>query len=234
MTTGRLRRDRESTRGQCLRATVRCRAIHVVVINAATVIRSAATSHAKGAAICASMCRSAGSASCAVTKRTRRGPARSIRLPRQPRIAAPHELVRRPLERVAVGRAPQRDIFDSARERKVLVGDAARAVRGQLHRDPSPRHRQIGMVICRLRQVANRIHQHQRRRPTIGLVDATDPSVFEIPPGKLLQPLSDLCLVVSCLFLLPSLTPCCQLRLTPNLQLPRQRSFGSWELEVGG
>ena len=95
------------------------------------------------------------------------------------RIATPHELVRRPLERVAVGRTPQHDILDSARQRKVLVGDAASAVRGQLHRDPSPRHRQIGMVICRLRQVANRIHQHQRRRPPIGLVDPTDPSVFE-------------------------------------------------------
>ena len=45
----------------------------------------------------------------------------------------------------------------------------------------APRHGEIGMVIGRLGDVADRVHQHERRRPAVGLVDAADPAVLVLP-----------------------------------------------------
>ena len=64
--------------------------------------------------------------------------ARAGARPQPPAIAAPHELVRRPLERRRRGGPPQHDLLDLPRQLEVLVGDAAGAVRGQLHRDLAP------------------------------------------------------------------------------------------------
>src|SRR5437867_1924054 len=78
------------------------------------------------------------------------------------------------------------------REREILVGDAPRAVCRQLDNDAPPGHREIGMVVRRLRAEADRVDEHERRRPPIGLVYAADPSVLVVPTGKLLEPLGDL------------------------------------------
>src|SRR5688500_20206696 len=95
--------------------------------------------------------RSAGSASRPVTNTTRRG-GRSDGVTRfaiSPRIAAPDELVRRAGEGVSLRRTPERRVLDAASEGKILVGDAARAMRRQFDGHAAPRDREDGMVICR-------------------------------------------------------------------------------------
>src|SRR3970040_1493411 len=88
------------------------------------------------------------------------------------------------------------------------------------------------MVVRGFRQVPYRVHQHERRRPPVRLVDAANPPVLEVPPGKLAQPLGDLRFVVGWLFFrhgrqLP----------TPNSATPdwdtrpdQRRSFGRWSV----
>ena len=127
-----------------------------------------------------------------MTNSTRRGPAagpRPCTAPasgisadrRSARTCSASPRARRP------GRPPQRDLLDRARELEILVGDPAGAVRRQLDRHASPGHRQIGMVVRRLGAVADRVDQHQRRRPPVGLVDAPDPAVLVVPAGQLLS-----------------------------------------------
>ena len=94
------------------------RPIHVVVISAATVIRSTATSYAKGGAISASMRRSAGSASRPGHEEDAARVVGGLRFASSARIAAPHELVRRP----ARARRPRPD----ATARPLRFGGRAR------------------------------------------------------------------------------------------------------------
>src|SRR5829696_3031829 len=110
-----------------------------------------------------------------------------------------HPLVRRALERAA-GRPPERDLLDLPGELEVLVGDAAGRVVLELHREPAPGHRQIGVVVRGLGQVADRVHQHERGGPAVGLEYPADPPVLVVPAGQRLQPLGDLRLVVGLLF----------------------------------
>src|SRR5436309_1212032 len=203
----------------------RLRAIHSVVISAATVILSTVTSYANGGAISLSTRRSAGSASRPVTNSTRRGaaslpasfitargptpgvgalhltPTDSWAPASSPRVAAQYELIRRALERAARRRPPQRDLLDAAGWREGLVRDHTGAEGRPLDHHTPPRHSEIGMVVRRLRAVADGVDEHERRRPTIGLVDASDPAVFEVPPGQLSQALGDLRFVVRWLLL---------------------------------
>src|SRR5262245_21147670 len=94
------------------------------------------------------------------------------------------------------------------------------------------------MVIRRLGAVADRADQHQRRRPAVGLVDAADPAILEIPSGKRLQPLANLGLGIGSLFLrhatsitrLPSY-PITKSQVTSRLRRPRELSdrSGRWQ-----
>src|SRR5579864_4649555 len=56
-----------------------------------------------------------------------------------------HKLIRRARQRAA-GWPPEHGILNLAREFEILVGDAARRVRFQLHPDLAPGHRQVRMV----------------------------------------------------------------------------------------
>jgi hypothetical protein len=56
------------------------------------------------------------------------------------------------------------------------------------------------MVIGRLREKRDGVHQHHGGRPAVGLVDPPDPAVLVIPSWEILQPLGDLRLVVGALF----------------------------------
>src|SRR5204863_387069 len=67
------------------------------------------------------------------------------------------------------------------RQLHVTRRQAARAVRPQFHPDLAPAHREIGMMVRRLRQKADRVHEHQGGRPAVGLVLAHDGPVFEPP-----------------------------------------------------
>src|SRR3712207_6401533 len=116
--------------------TSRKRAIHCVVISAATVIFITATSYSKGSRARASVCRSAGAASLPVTKRYLSATGRAS--PRaRPRRAlasalAEDELVGRALEGALGVGPPQHGFLDAPGQGEVLVGDAAARVRAQL------------------------------------------------------------------------------------------------------
>ena len=72
----------------------------------------------------------------------------------------------------------------------------------------APRHREIGMVVRRLGEVADRVDQHQRRRPAVGLVDAADPAVLvDTSRAARFRRLGDLRLVVRRFFRRPSTAP---------------------------
>ena len=145
-----------STRSVPSPAAVEWRAIHAVVISAATVIPSTATSYANGGAISASTRRSAGSASRPVTNSTRRGAAvRSRHRLDGARIIRAGRRSARTCSACPSSAPPSAGRHSAtssmlARQREILVGDAAGAVRRQLDRHAAPRHRQIGMVIRRL------------------------------------------------------------------------------------
>jgi hypothetical protein len=106
--------------------------------------------------------------------------------PPRPPASALDPLVRRAAERPARRRTPQDGLVDLLRQREVHVGDAAGGVRAQLHPHLAPGDAQIGVVPRRLAQVADQVHQHQRRRPAVGGVLAANPAVLEMP---LRQPL---------------------------------------------
>ena len=89
-----------------------------------------------------------------------------------------------------------------------------------------------GMVICRLRQIADRVDQHQRRRPTIGLVDAAGSIRLRSTSRAAPSAARRSGLVVGCLF------SCHRSLQAANDQLPisnsqRQAIFlevGNWKL----
>src|SRR5215469_10676350 len=91
-------------------------------------------------------------------------------------IAALHELLWIALERASSGWTPQDALLDLAREIEVLVGDATGAVCLELHADPRPRHAQVRVMIGRLCDECDGIHQHERDRPPVSLVVAANPS----------------------------------------------------------
>src|SRR2546422_8555886 len=62
--------------------------------------------------------------------------------------------------------------LDLARQLEVLVRDPARGVVLELHDHPPPGHREVRVMVRRLGDVADRVHQHQRGRPTVRLVVA--------------------------------------------------------------
>src|SRR3954470_6921262 len=167
--------------------TSRRRAIHSVVISAATVIFITATSYSNGSSARRSVSRRAGSASLPVTNSSRSATAASAgrcRAGRRhlPRALAEHELVRRALQRGVGPGAPQDGVLDLAREREVLVRDAAARVRRQLHPELAPGDGQVGVVPGRLAQVADGVDEHQRARPAVSGVLAPQPAALEVPP----------------------------------------------------
>ena len=112
--------------------TSRKRAIHGVVISAATVILSTATSASNGGShLLAGRARSAGSASLPVTNEHLAG-SRRCRLPTVGSPGRTH-LFGVPSSAPPV-RPPQHDLLDLPRELEVLVGDPAGGVVLQLHR----------------------------------------------------------------------------------------------------
>src|SRR5512146_1100035 len=175
--------------------TSSARAIHSVVMRAATVMCMTATSYANPASIPARVCRSAGSASRPVTDSTREGAAeRSTAMPRALellRVAGAHELVRRAFQGPSRG-APEHRVLDLARELEVLVRDAAGRVVLQLDPHLGPGDGEIRMMIGGLGEEADTVHEHERRGPPVGLVLAPDPAVFIVPAGQALQALGDL------------------------------------------
>src|SRR5690242_8189182 len=196
--------------------TWRCRPIQVAVISAATVILRTATSDSKGASIWSSTRRSAGAARVPVTNRTRRigglpggrkdalrsdtgssfRMVSSARPPdRLPRIPRPDPFVRRSLQGASLW-TPECYFLDFPGQFEVLVGDSTCSMVLQLHDDPSPGHRKIGVMVGRLGQIADGVHQHQRCRPAVGFVHPPDPAVLVVPTGQLPQPLADLVFIV--------------------------------------
>src|SRR5262249_54449097 len=107
--------------------------------------------------------------------RAARSPLRLLRL---------HELVGGAFQRTARLGAPQDDLFDLAGKREVPVGNATGRVGLELDPELSPGDREIGVMIRGLAEVADRVCQHQRRRPAIGVVLAADPAVLEVPVGQ--------------------------------------------------
>src|SRR5215204_4253709 len=164
--------------------TSRRRAIHVVVMSAATVIFITATSCSNGSSARRSVSRNAGAASLPVTNRYRSAiaaPASAVRRRGLAVALAEDELVRGPLERAVVLRAPQHRVLDPASHREVLVGDAAGGVVRQLDPQLAPGHREVGVMVGRLAHVADGVDGHERRRPAVGVVLAADPVAFEVP-----------------------------------------------------
>src|ERR671919_2240828 len=94
---------------------------------------------------------------------------------------ASDELVRRPLERAVGLRPPQDVVLDLARQGEVLVGDAVARVRLELHPQLAPGHRQVGVMVGRLGQVADGVDEHERRRPAVGVVLAPQPPAVDVP-----------------------------------------------------
>src|SRR6185437_3229356 len=175
------------------------RAIHSVVMSAATVMCMTATSHAKPASIPERVWRSAGSASRPVTNSTREGAAElSTAMPRTLgllRVAGAHELVWCTLQGASRG-TPEHRLLDLARQLEVLVRDAAGGVVLELDPHLGPRDGEIRVVIRSLGEEANAVHEHERGGPPVGLVLAPDPAVFKVPAGQALQMLGDFALTV--------------------------------------
>src|SRR6187551_3725246 len=80
------------------------------------------------------------------------------------RLAGTHELVGRALERSSA-RTPEHYFLDLAGELEVLVGDTARGVVLELHPHLRPGHSEVRVMIRGFGQVADRVHQHERRGP---------------------------------------------------------------------
>src|SRR5262249_8032457 len=154
------------------------RAIHSVVISAATVIFMTATSYSKGSSARPSVPCRAGAASLPVTNRNRSAMRASGRCPLG---LAEDELVRRALERAVGAGPPQHGVLDLARHREVLVGDAAGRVILELDPELAPRHREVGVVVGRLADEADGVDHHQCRGPAVGVVLAPQPAVLEVP-----------------------------------------------------
>src|SRR5829696_8663933 len=165
--------------------TSRRRAIHVVVMSAATVIFITATSCSNGSSARRSVSRNAGAASLPVTNRYRSAIAAPASPAARRRRLAPalaeDELVRRPLERAVVLRAPEHRVLDLPRHREVLVGDAAGGVVAQLDPQLAPRHGEVGVVVGGLAHEADGVDDHERRRPAVGVVLAPDPVALQVP-----------------------------------------------------
>src|SRR5215204_5755243 len=164
--------------------TSRRRAIHVVVMSAATVIFITATSCSNGSSARRSVSRNAGAASLPVTNRYRSAiaaPASAVRRRGLAVALAENELVRGPLERAVVPGPPQHRVLDLPRHREVLVGDAARGVVLQLDPQLAPGHREVGVVVGRLAHEADGVDDHERRWPPVGVVLAADPVALEVP-----------------------------------------------------
>ena len=64
-------------------------------------------------------------------------------------------------------------------------------------------------MACRFSEIADRVDEHERRGPSVGLVDTANPAVFELPPGQRAEALGNLGFVVCRLFLWHDVT-------TPN------------------
>src|SRR5207237_6355802 len=110
----------------------------------------------------------------------------AFQLPRLSRISRPDPFVGSTLECATLG-TPENNVFYLAGQLEVLVADTAGCVILELHGDPAPSDREVGMMVGRLRQEAHRIDQHQRSRPSIGLVNPPDPAILVVPAGQLLQ-----------------------------------------------
>src|SRR5215510_13616026 len=132
--------------------SVRCRAIHEVVIRAATVMRRTTTSYRKSGAMRSSVARSAGSASLPVTNRVLGTGPRDAELGEGSRsgglvgAARLDPLVGRAFHVGARGRPPEDRLVEPVGQREVTLGDAVAGVGAQLHPHLAPRHLEIRVM----------------------------------------------------------------------------------------
>src|SRR5262245_48984599 len=114
------------------------------------------------------------------------------RLPQRRASADP--LLREALERSARRGEPGGEGFDLARQREVLLGDTAGAVRLELDHHLRPADAQVRVVKGGLGAVADGVDQHQRVRPARRLERAADPAFAELPLGQRSESVLDLVL----------------------------------------
>jgi hypothetical protein len=100
----------------------------------------------------------------------------------------PDELLRCSGERAACRRAPQRDLVELSGELEVLAGDSPGTVRRERHADAPIAHREVGMVVGRLGRKSERVDEHQRDGPAVGLVDAANCLVLVTPAWQRDEP----------------------------------------------
>src|SRR6266446_3692706 len=86
-----------------------------------------------------------------------------------------HPLVRSALHHRPRAGAPEGEPLDLLGQREVPLGDPARRVGLELDPDLPPGDLEVGMVIGRLAQKADRIDQHQCGRPPVGAEFAAYP-----------------------------------------------------------
>ena len=110
-------------------------------------------------------------------------------------------LLRRARQRAALfARLPLHHLLDLLRQLEILVRDAARIVVLQAHLDRGIGRVDIGMMPRRFREMAHRIHHHERAFPPMRLIFAADEPVAEVPARQLrLEARFDLLVVVGLL-----------------------------------
>src|SRR5579871_1625745 len=91
------------------------------------------------------------------------------------------KLVGRPLQGTARFRAPKDDFFNFSCQGKIFIRDAAGRMGFQFYPELSPGDGQVSVVIGGLAQVPDGIGEHERGRPTVGVILPPQPAVLEIP-----------------------------------------------------